>query len=133
MAELSSYRNRIELTGTDGTFSILDGTGCVAHRFSTFFGKRPVCPRSKRALAGDPGHWMRIDNEEFALQRCKDSCPDKDPKPEPVPVNFEVPKTWWERYRTPVLVVGGVAIVAGAIALAPVTGGGSLAALAAFP
>ena len=83
---------------------------------------------NKRALAGDPGHWERIEREEEALLRCKDNCPENKPEPEHVP--FLVPKQWMERNRTAigvgyVIVVGAVAII-----LAPETGGGSLVILA---
>ena len=41
-------------------------------------------------LAGDQGHWDRIDVELVALQRCYDEC-DKDKKPEPEPFVIPVP------------------------------------------
>jgi hypothetical protein len=51
--------------------------------------------------------------------------------PVPVPVPECRWKEWWQKYRQPVIVGGVVVGVATAIALAPVTGGGSLVFLAA--
>lgn len=58
------------------------------------------------------------------------------PEPTP-PVPVPVPecrwKEFWQKYRQPILVGGVIVVGAAAIALAPVTGGGSLVVLAAAP
>jgi RHS repeat-associated protein len=46
--------------------------------------------KARNTLAGDQGHWDRIDVELVALQRCYDEC-DKDKKPEPEPFVIPVP------------------------------------------
>ena len=83
---------------------------------------------NRRSLAGDPGHLDRIALEEIALQRCRDNCPDKKPEPEREPILAWPPKDV-KKYAAPVGVTATVLVVVGAVALAPETGGLSLAAL----
>jgi hypothetical protein len=45
-----------------------------------------------RALAGDPGHIQRLDNELEKVVRCRDDNPECDKKPKDVP--FVVPQAW---------------------------------------
>ena len=45
---------------------------------------------NKRALAGDPGHLTRLENEAEALERCKDEC-EKNNKPD---FGFDAPPEW---------------------------------------
>jgi hypothetical protein len=47
-----------------------------------------------RALAGDPGHLQRIENELDTLARCREDDPKCDPQPEPRFVPFKVPDSW---------------------------------------
>jgi len=87
------------------------------------------------ALLGDnadQGHIDRAANEIATLARCKECDKEKPEPPRDVPVYVPDWKKWLERNRTPVLVTGVVVGVAVAIALTPVTGGGSLAALGAL-
>jgi RHS repeat-associated protein len=44
-----------------------------------------------RALAGDPGHLQRIENELETMERCRDTDPECDKKPEHEPYEFPVP------------------------------------------
>jgi RHS repeat-associated protein len=47
-----------------------------------------------KALAGDPGHLQRIENELEALARCRGNDPDCEPQPERRFVPFTVPDAW---------------------------------------
>ena len=46
--------------------------------------------------------------------------------PVPVPIPECAWKQWWQKYRQPILIGGAMVGAGAAIALAPVTGGGSL-------
>lgn len=64
-----------------------------------------------RALADDPGHWTRVENEAEVLQRCNDNC-DEDEKPEPDP-EFEVPPEWSVDPKMTKTLTWGTALAAG--------------------
>jgi hypothetical protein len=64
-----------------------------------------------RALAGDPGHLQRIENEFDALQRCKDNDPKCEPEPHDVPVPFRVPDAWKRQPMAAPNAAAGVTVV----------------------
>jgi hypothetical protein len=64
-----------------------------------------------RALAGDPGHIQRIENELDALARCRENDPKCEPEPKPFPVPFKVPDAWKRQPMAAPNAVAGVTVV----------------------
>ena len=68
-----------------------------------------------RALAGDPGHLVRIGNELETLERCRDTDPKCDRKPEEKPFPFPVPPAWEPDPNAKRVPVGATSTGAGAV------------------
>jgi len=88
----------------------------------------PIPGQGQPTGSWDPdGHWD-VDNGKGGRQRY-------DPDGNPITPQQAHPKCdkWWNKYRTPILVGGIVVVGAAAVALAPATGGLSLAVFAAAP
>jgi hypothetical protein len=89
----------------------------IAFRGQARIGYSKASPLGQVAVQGQPGFELRVT-----------VTPHPTTGPEPDPVLDE--EDWFERHREPLAVLGVVALVALAIALAPETGGGSLVLLA---
>ena len=68
-----------------------------------------------RALAGDPGHLARIENELETLERCRDNDPKCDRKPDEKPFPFPVPLAWEPDPNAKRVPVGATSTGAGAV------------------
>jgi hypothetical protein len=89
----------------------------MAFRGQARIGYSKASPLGQVAVQGQPGFELRVT-----------VTPHPTTGPEPEPVMDE--EGWFERHKEPLAVLGVVALVALAIALAPETGGGSLVLLA---
>jgi RHS repeat-associated protein len=68
-----------------------------------------------RALAGDPGHLQRIENELDTLARCRGNDPKCDPEPEPRFVPFKVPDSWKRQPAGTTAAATGLSAVVGVV------------------